>query len=218
MDHHSGHHMSTQATTGSPIDMSHTHGNQMVGSVGHDMGHSGHTIPQGHQMMDMMKMYFHFDLSDTLLIHSWKINSVGLMVVACLLLFTLAYLYEGLKCYREYLLRQHLTLRRAYPVAVIGAGSDRNPMPVEEAFVANGMTLNVPGVTHRRPERKVLNWTHVVQSLLHMLQVAVSYTLMLAVMTFNGYLILSVILGAGVGYLSFCWRRLMVIDVTEHCH
>jgi hypothetical protein len=46
----------------------------------------------------------------------------------------------------------------------------------------------------------------------------ISYLLMLIAMTFNTYLFLAVILGAGVGHLLFGWRRSSVIDYNEHCH
>jgi len=49
-------------------------------------------------------------------------------------------------------------------------------------------------------------------------QVALSYLLMLVVMTYNVYLCLAVVLGAGVGHFLFGWRRRVLIDVNEHCH
>jgi hypothetical protein len=45
----------------------------------------------------------------------------------------------------------------------------------------------------------------------------ISYLLMLIAMTFNIYLFLAVILGAGFGHLLFGWRRSSVIDYDEHC-
>lgn len=44
-----------------------------------------------------------------------------------------------------------------------------------------------------------------------------SYTLMLAFMTFNFYICLSIILGAGIGYFMFYWRKITVVHVTD-CH
>ena len=46
----------------------------------------------------------------------------------------------------------------------------------------------------------------------------ISYLLMLIAMTFNIYLFLAVILGAGLGHLLFGWRRTTVLDYNEHCH
>lgn len=59
---------------------------------------------------------------------------------------------------------------------------------------------------------------HVTQTALHMLQITISYMLMLVVMTYNLYLCLSVILGAGLGYFLFGWMRAVINDRNEHCH
>jgi copper transporter 1 len=51
-----------------------------------------------------------------------------------------------------------------------------------------------------------------------MIQVFISYCLMLVFMTYNVWLCLSVILGAGIGYFLFGWRKAIVVDINEHCH
>jgi len=51
-----------------------------------------------------------------------------------------------------------------------------------------------------------------------MAQVVLSYVLMLIVMTYNVWLCLAVILGAGSGYFFFGWKKSLVVDITEHCH
>ena len=62
------------------------------------------------------------------------------------------------------------------------------------------------------------SWWHVLQTLLHVIQIVVSYFLMLIFMTYNVYLCLAVALGAGTGYFLFSWRRAVVVDINEHCH
>ncbi len=64
----------------------------------------------------------------------------------------------------------------------------------------------------------MLTCAHIVQTLLHILQVIVSYCLMLVFMTYNVWLCLAVALGAGVGYFVFGWKRAVVVDINEHCH
>jgi len=65
---------------------------------------------------------------------------------------------------------------------------------------------------------RLLSQGHVLQTLLHMLQITISYLLMLVFMTYNTWLCLSVVLGAGLGYFVFGLQRLTSIDVNEHCH
>ncbi|ELU06366.1 hypothetical protein CAPTEDRAFT_123901, partial [Capitella teleta] len=48
---------------------------------------------------------------------------------------------------------------------------------------------------------------HILQTLLHFLQIFNSYCLMLVVMTYNIWLILSICLGASLGYYAFAWRE-----------
>ncbi|KAI0222311.1 High affinity copper uptake protein 1 [Lamellibrachia satsuma] len=60
--------------------------------------------------------------------------------------------------------------------------------------------------------------SHLLQSLLHVIQIVISYFLMLIFMTFNMWLCIAVALGAGVGYFLFAWSRTAVEDPNEHCH
>ena len=48
---------------------------------------------------------------------------------------------------------------------------------------------------------------HIIQTLMHVVQLIVSYLLMLVFMTFNLYLCAAVVLGSGVGYFLFRWKR-----------
>ena len=62
---------------------------------------------------------------------------------------------------------------------------------------------------------------HVLQSVLHVVQVGWGYLLMLVAMSFNGWLFLSVCFGAGVGFFLFARLRhhsLSAQDKNEHCH
>ena len=63
---------------------------------------------------------------------------------------------------------------------------------------------------------------HIIQTLLHMLQVTISYFLMLIVMTYNVWLFIAVVLGAGTGYFLFARFRgpakMRLQDENEHCH
>jgi solute carrier family 31 (copper transporter), member 1 len=60
--------------------------------------------------------------------------------------------------------------------------------------------------------------SHLAQTFMHVLQVTVSYFLMLAVMTYNWWLCGSVLLGAGAGYFVFGKYRSSVTELNEHCN
>ena len=65
---------------------------------------------------------------------------------------------------------------------------------------------------------RIFNWHHFLQTFLHVVQVTVSYFLMLIFMTYNVWLCLAVVLGAGFGYFVFGWMINKVVDIYEHCH
>ena len=61
---------------------------------------------------------------------------------------------------------------------------------------------------------------HILQSGLHVVQVGIGYFLMLVAMTYNGWLFLAIIFGAGVGYLIFAKSRHLMgnfREMNEHC-
>ncbi|XP_029647867.1 high affinity copper uptake protein 1 [Octopus sinensis] len=59
---------------------------------------------------------------------------------------------------------------------------------------------------------------HLVQTLLHIVQMTISYFLMLIFMTYNAWLCIAVALGSGAGYFAFRWRRpFKTIEDSEHC-
>ncbi|XP_041094405.1 high affinity copper uptake protein 1 [Polyodon spathula] len=196
-DHH--HHASMETTAGShsshfPLETTAgSHGNHVHPSAMPDHGSGG-----GHMMMHMV---FYFGYQEVeLLFSGLVINSVGEMVGACIAVYLLAVLYEGLKIGREFLLRRSQVSVRY------------NSMPVP------GPSGTVLMETHKTVGQQMLSLAHLLQTVLHIIQVVLSYFLMLVFMTYNGYLCIAVALGAGTGYFLFSWKKAVVVDITEHCH
>ncbi|XP_063000889.1 high affinity copper uptake protein 1 [Elgaria multicarinata webbii] len=167
--------------------------------------HAHHHTTAGHMhgggMMMMMQMTFYFGYKDVpLLFSGLVINTAGEMAGAFVAIFFLALFYEGLKIARESLLRKSQVSIRY------------NSMPVPGP---NGTVLME---THKTVGQQMLSFPHLFQTALHVLQVVVSYFLMLVFMTYNGYLCIAVAAGAGMGYFLFSWKKAVVVDITEHCH
>ncbi|KAH8358580.1 hypothetical protein KR093_001104, partial [Drosophila rubida] len=171
-----------------------------------------------------MAMYFHFSESETILFKCWKTNSVFAIVVACTVVFIVAVLYELLKFYREWLRRKESKRRlvggayhprrrsrrrrhRTSSLSVQSADQLSLPMSAPSAVVPTDRRN-----TLRFPWLAPMHWY---QTMLHMLQVAISFMLMLVFMTFNVWLCMAVVLGAGLGYFLFFVRD---ESVTEHCN
>ncbi|KAK5878261.1 hypothetical protein CesoFtcFv8_023682 [Champsocephalus esox] len=183
MDHSAHHHPPTSAP---PIGGNGDHGDHGGGEVG---GHGG------------MVMTFYFGYTNVeLLFTGLLINSPGEMVGACIGVFLLAVLYEGLKMGRETLLRR----------SQVNVRYNSMPLP--------GTDGTILMETHKTVGQRMISPAHFLQTLLHIVQVVVSYILMLVFMTYNAYLCIAVAAGAGMGYFLFSWRKAVVVDITEHCH
>ncbi|XP_012775952.1 high affinity copper uptake protein 1 isoform X2 [Maylandia zebra] len=209
MNHHMNHHMN-HSTMAPPTSSEHDHGS---GGGGGEGNHGGH----------MMMMTFYFGYNNVeLLFTGLLINSPGEMVGACIGVFLLAALYEGLKIGREVLLRRSQVNVRYNSMPLPGA--DGTVLMETHKTVGQHLEGAVPPVMSNSrfvelfPRQRMLSPAHFLQTLLHIIQVVVSYFLMLVFMTYNGYLCIAVAAGAGMGYFLFSWRKAVVVDITEHCH
>ncbi|XP_077986551.1 high affinity copper uptake protein 1-like [Glandiceps talaboti] len=189
------------------MDGGHQHGTHMPGmlmSTGMTHNpHAGHDTGNGMSMdHDMgMKMYFHFSESVTILFKEWQVDSVGALIGSCIAIFFLAVLYEGLKVMRESLLRKSI-VNVKHSSMLIGKGSG-------DAVLME---------THGHGRSRLLSLSHLLQTILHVIQIVISYFLMLIFMTYNVWLCIAVALGAGFGYFVFGWKKTVVVDINEHCH
>jgi len=64
------------------------------------------------------QMFFHGGADETILFEFWKISETGGLILAMLIIFFLAFAYEGLKFYREHLYRHSFQTVQLSTVAV----------------------------------------------------------------------------------------------------
>uniref|UniRef100_A0A182M4W1 Copper transport protein n=1 Tax=Anopheles culicifacies TaxID=139723 RepID=A0A182M4W1_9DIPT len=209
----------------------HDHSIMDHGAHGSHHGAADAASPAG-MVHHMMSMSFHGGYDETILFEQWKIGSLGGLLWSMLLIFVMAALYEGLKYYREHLFWRTYNALQYRPVTVteksngngvaaagtsttdrvgggVGAGDGLNG-------AGGGGALNEEGARIVQPT--MLSLMHLYQTALHILQVTTSFLLMLIFMTYNTWLCLAVVLGAGLGYFLFGWKKSVIVDVTEHCH
>lgn len=128
-----------------------------------------------------------------------RIQIPAKFVGACIAFFVMAFVYEGLKYYRE--------------VFFIKAEQSRRTV-VESS---DGEVITTP--VKPTIKEQMLNAPHFYQTFLHLVQVFISYILMLIVMLCNLWLIFAICLGAAVGYFSFGWlRKITYRDANECCY
>jgi len=185
--------------------------------------HAHHSTSGGMDHGDMMMMFFHLGYKETILFSFWTINSVGGLIGSMIGIFLASLLYEGLKVFREYLLQRTLVSERAAAANHLSARDRSNnglrvPLANENGESPDGSSVINPPVKTTLLRPHPFSVPHMLQSILHMLQVFISYLLMLIFMTYNVWLALAVVLGAGAGYFLFGWRKKTIVDINEHCH
>ncbi|XP_062123848.1 protein SLC31A2 [Drosophila sulfurigaster albostrigata] len=176
-----------------------------------------------------MNMYFHFSELATILFSFWKTDSALSILAACVVVFIVAVLYELLKFYREWLRRNenkrrleggaHRRRRRHSRRSRRRHRSSSMTVDSDSVGEVSLPMSTASGVVPNDGRNKVrLPWLapmHMYQTLLHMVQVTISFMLMLVFMTFNVWLCMAVVLGAGLGYFLFFVRE---ESITEHCN
>ncbi|KAH0564377.1 high affinity copper uptake protein 1 isoform X2 [Cotesia glomerata] len=177
----------------------HSEMDQMAQVVASDPDSMSHHSMHGMHDMSGMMMAFHFGYDETILFKCWKISTLGGLIGSMIGIIIMAALYEGLKYYREYLFwKTYNTL--------------------QYRSVTSPQEKNVTAEDGRVVQPTMLSWMHTFQTFLHIIQIILSYFLMLIFMTYNVWLCIAVVFGAAIGYFSFGWKKSVIVDVTEHCH
>ncbi|XP_071626118.1 high affinity copper uptake protein 1 isoform X1 [Temnothorax longispinosus] len=211
MDHGSMNHGSMDHGSMNHGSMDHggmDHGSMGHGSMVHGVEASTDDACSG-MSMHGMSMTFHTGFCELVLFENWKIATIGGLIGSMIGIAIMAALYEGLKYYREYLFWKTYNALQYRSVTV----------PSEKNVVAedNRVVHMVGEVIHKQPPT-MMSWMHLFQTFLHIIQIVLSYFLMLIFMTYNVWLCCAVVFGAAVGYFLFGWKKSVIVDVTEHCH
>jgi copper transporter 1 len=133
---------------------------------------------------------------------SWRVRSTGMFAGSCigvvLLVMTLEMLRRAVKEYDRFLVRRHLASTPSATNVVdsaAGKASDGS---------AGGPSCAVTAATANAGYRPTVV-EQAVRALLHMLQFAVAYFVMLLAMYYNGYIIICIFIGAYLGSFVFQW-------------
>ncbi|KAM9371017.1 protein SLC31A2 [Phaethornis superciliosus] len=126
-----------------------------------------------------MQMSFYFSDTVVLLFDFWSVHTPTGMALSVLVVLLLSVLYEAVKLGKALLLLRALrALPRSLSREVLGEPQEGDTDPRQGRWFQS----------------------HVCQSLFHMVQVVLGYTLMLAVMSYNAWIFLGAILGSTLGY------------------
>jgi len=148
----------------------------------------------------LMKMFFHWGIFDYVLIEKWVPNDTLAFIGTWLAVFAMAILYEGVRVFR-FKCEQNWQPKYPESLSLNSEKSEQLELQPKLRRITPPFRfgVDVPG------------------ALLHTLEVALSFILMLVAMTFNVALFLAICGGAFVGYL--CCHRFTSYSFEEaSCH
>lgn len=132
---------------------------------------------------------FHGGHCEQILWKGWTARTVLEFSLSAFAIFLLAFLYEGVKFLRQFLLRREL---------------EKISKNKEKIDV---VCTTIAGLKNKQLFKQIIAPQHLIQTLLFLFQVTLSMLLMLIFMSFNYWLCLSIILGLTVGYFLFGWIK-----------
>ncbi|KYO23161.1 putative low affinity copper uptake protein 2 [Alligator mississippiensis] len=134
----------------------------------------------------MMAMYFFFSDKVVLLFDFWNVHSPAGMALSVVVILLLAALYEVIKVTKGKLLRRTVS---SVPTSI----------SQESLAERDRASVNSERDQQNSTQKRWFLY-HVSQTLLHVIQVVIGYLVMLAVMSYNTWIFLGVIVGSTVGY------------------
>ncbi|RIA89868.1 Ctr copper transporter family-domain-containing protein [Glomus cerebriforme] len=165
-------------------------------------GHEEHDIGEDNiRPFCSMKMLFNWDSERLCIIFSWwRVNNIGFLILSCFIIAALAASFEFLR----FILRKYDSSIYSSSHSQLQEGRD-----TEEIQSQNNDEIRITFVQQ------------LVRTLIHTFQVTLSFLLMLVFMTYNGFLMISVIVGAAIGYFFFAKHTISSHDLGGRsitCH
>lgn len=149
----------------------------------------------GHDDMNMckMNMLFNWDVENVCIVFEWwRIETPFGLLLSSLVIAGIAAGYEFLRA-----------SSRAYDNQLLAADKKKDTsrrMDLEDDHSENESLL---ASTFVRQTTNMSQQQRVTRSVFYAILVAISFWLMLVFMTYNGFLMLSVVIGAGIGHYAF---------------
>ncbi|KAL3535515.1 hypothetical protein ACH5RR_003976 [Cinchona calisaya] len=151
-----------------------------------------------------MQMTLYWGKRVTLLVDSWKTDS------------WITYSFTLLFCFFLSLFFQHLEARRLnFKLKLTTTAATAAALPPPPPTLLDH-SINAPLIQPSRPKLGRTGWVRIALALLFGVNSAIGYLIMLAIMSFNGGVLLAVVLGSTVGYFLFRSGDDIVADVENN--
>ncbi|KAI9701729.1 MAG: Copper Transporter integral membrane protein that functions in high affinity copper transport [Bogoriella megaspora] len=200
----------TMTSSLAPPMASSTSGSMSMGGMGGMEGMEGMEGMGAESACKISMLWNWYTIDACFLSESWRITSHSMFAGSCIGIILLVMSLEGLRrlavVYDGYLLRKYTV--RDYSKVRQKSSSERslrNPSNADDI-----RALSVPIVAGEpTPQSRTVRpgpLEQAVRSWLHMMQFGVAYLVMLLAMYYNGYILLSILIGAFLGFFLFQWK------------
>jgi solute carrier family 31 (copper transporter), member 1 len=129
----------------------------------------------------------------------------GSCIGVILLVITLEFLRRAGKEYDRYILAAH---KKAYPSQAASSSNSARHSSDSDNGAKGNVAANCSPVAQGIPPFRPSLLQQAIRALLHMLQFAVAYFVMLLAMYYNGYIIICIFIGAYIGSFIFSWESI----------
>ncbi|XP_033738479.1 high affinity copper uptake protein 1-like isoform X1 [Pecten maximus] len=171
-------------------------------SIAHDrhnhFSHSGHQNAK-HHSIEHHPMYFNFNWRGTVLFESFTLDAKTGIFCLILMTIVIGVLYEAVKYLRQYIHRD---------IAI-----------TEPAEPETSDTTRLLADTYEQIRYSIRSREHLLQTLLYVVQMVCSYILMLVVMTYNVWVVVTMLVALGGGFFVCGWKvhQLGSLDIEASC-
>lgn len=200
----------SNSSTMDPSHMNHSHTTTMDHSnMDHGSSSMDHSA-MGHNMV------IHFGYEVTVVFNGWRTTNEGQLVATCIGLFFIAFIMEFIKFVRIHFLKKKFfnKLKTYTRTSKSAAKYDlSNEIATDTSSEENGQQkVKTPYY------KKIFNGAHFLQTMFYFVQVLIAYFLMLAFMTYNFWVCLSILLGLSTGFFLFGYSRQVYGVNEDDCH
>lgn len=151
-----------------------------------------------------------YTIDSCFIARSWRIRSNGMFAGSCIGVILLVMLLEFLRRsaieYDAFIVKKYATAAGVHsgPVTTADSASGSSNPKDSTTAIAAGAACAPQANWVARPN--VVE--QLIRAFLHMAQFTVAYFVMLLAMYYNGYILICIFLGAGIGFFVFNWRNL----------
>uniref|UniRef100_A0A0N4Z7U3 Copper transport protein n=1 Tax=Parastrongyloides trichosuri TaxID=131310 RepID=A0A0N4Z7U3_PARTI len=139
-------------------------------------------------------MVLHFGSREIILFNFWKTGSFSGILGSMIIIFLICFTYEGIRKARIWMAKYELRITNNEEGQ---ENYHQRLTPGDNERLSSSETTRMTSIFSKIPTYRI------VHALLYGLQTILSFTIMLIIMTFNGWIIIATLLGLTVGYFTF---------------